>query len=90
MKVSCESRYGDLRTFYQEQGNWYFDAGDADAESMRYGLSSKAGEYSFVDPRGGPMVSVGERLCKYDKALPDQEILNIVTDYEKGAFRLFV
>lgn len=51
---------------------------------IRYGFSEDQNTLSFIDPSGGPFISVGTSLKEYNSKLPDKPIISIVRDDETG------
>lgn len=66
--VIVKYRYGDERTFYEKDGEWFVDLGER--------IFVRSGE-EFVEPNGGPFISKGTKLSRYSSRLPDVEITTI-------------
>jgi|688.fasta_scaffold413380_2 hypothetical protein len=48
--------------------------------SVRWGYKEDSTEIDFVDPSGGPFISVGTSLRDLHPKLPDKEIVSITVD----------
>lgn len=73
-KYTVKSRYGEERHFEFYDHGVYFVA---NTRWCRFGHNN-AGKISFVDPDGGPFVSVGANLNEFGDDFPDFVIGEIV------------
>ena len=72
-KIELKSRYGDIHILEKiEDKKYKFLPSD---EYMRVGLTEDRNKYYFVDPSGGPFISVGSILPEVNSKVKDIEFI---------------
>lgn len=72
-KIELASRYGDIHILEKiEDKKYKFLPSD---EYMRVGLTEDRNKYYFVDPSGGPFISVGSILPEVNSKVKDIEFM---------------
>lgn len=72
-KIELTSRYGDIHILEKiEDKKYKFLPSD---EYMRVGLTEDRNKYYFVDPSGGPFISVGSILPEVNSKVKDIEFI---------------
>lgn len=71
--IELKSRYGDIHKLEKiEEKKYKFLPSD---EYMRVGLTEEINKYYFVDPSGGPFISVGSILPEVNSKVKDIEFM---------------
>ena len=71
--IKLKSRYGDIHKLEKiEEKKYKFLPSD---EYMRVGLTKDRNKYHFVDPSGGPFISVGSILPEVNSKVKDIEYI---------------
>lgn len=71
--IKLKSRYGDTHKLEKiEEKKYKFLPSD---EYMRVGLTEDRNKYYFVDPSGGPFISVGSILPEVNSKVKDIEFI---------------
>ncbi len=89
MEYEIKSRYGDIHKItdnYDDSFN--FIAAENCREFMRFGFKKTPDAITFVDPSGGPFISVGTKLSDYSEDLPSKTIRRI--EMGEDGIKLFV
>lgn len=72
-KIELKSRYGDIHILEKiEDKKYKFLPSD---NYMRCGLTEDKNKYHFVDPSGGPFISVGSILPEVNSKVKDIEFM---------------
>lgn len=72
-KIELKSRYGDIHILEKiEDKKYKFLPSD---NYMRCGLTEDKNKYHFVDPSGGPFISVGSILPEVNSKVKDIEFI---------------
>lgn len=72
-KIELKSRYGDIHILEKiEDKKYKFLPSD---NYMRCGLTEYKNKYHFVDPSGGPFISVGSILPEVNSKVKDIEFI---------------
>lgn len=72
-KIELKSRYGDIHILEKiEDKKYKFLPSD---NYMRCGLTDDKNKYHFVDPSGGPFISVGSILPEVNSKVKDIEFI---------------
>ena len=72
-KIELKSRYGDIHILEKiEDKKYKFLPSD---NYMRCGLTEDKNKYHFVDPSGGPFISVGNKLQEVDATVKEIEFV---------------
>lgn len=72
-KIELKSRYGDIHILEKiEDKKYKFLPSD---NYMRCGLTDDKNKYHFVDPSGGPFISVGSILPEVNSKVKDIEFM---------------
>lgn len=72
-KIELKSRYGDIHILEKiEDKKYKFLPSD---EYMRVGLTEDRNKYYFVDPSGGPFISVSSILPEVNSKVKDIEFI---------------
>ena len=72
-KIELKSRYGDIHILEKiEDKKYKFLPSD---NYMRCGLTEDKNKYHFVDPSGGPFISVGSILAEVTSKVKDIEFI---------------
>ena len=74
-KYQLYCRYNDIHVIVEDEGK--YKVSFSDCAYLRAGYQKDSDELSFVDPPGGPFVSVGHSLSDFNNKLPDLEIKGI-------------
>ena len=83
-----KGRHGHSMTFYeQEDGRYRVELTGECSAYTRFGFD-EGPVYRFVDPPGGPFVSVGQHLDDFNREAPKKKITAIVN--ESGTWLLEV
>ena len=89
MEHKIRSRYGDIHKIIDNNDcSFDFIAAENCREFMRFGFKETPDVITFVDPPGGPFVSVGSKLSDYSKDLPSKTIRRI--EMGEDGIKLFV
>ena len=87
MEHKIRSRYGDIHKIIDNNDN-SFDFIAADDSFTRFGFKKTPDAITFIDPSGGPFISVGSKLSDYSKDLPPKTIKRI--KWGNDGIKLFV
>ncbi len=71
---TTESRYGDERLFFYKDSKWYTNL--KECLFIRV-ITNYDKTLSAIDPDGGPYIAIGDKLSRFNKALPDITISKI-------------
>ena len=87
MEYEIKSRYGDTHKIIKHEDHYEFVIAEKCKDWVRYGYRTNPKHIEFVDPSGGPFISVGSKLSSYHKDLPNKSIVRIDSD---SNIKLFV
>ena len=77
MEREIKSRYGDIHKIVEHEDHYEFIIAENCRDMVRFGFRDTPENIQFVDPAGGPFISVGSKLSSYHKDLPNKSIVRI-------------
>lgn len=84
MKAKYLNRYGNTITFELLESNGLVDVVKVSGfNHYRCGFNSETRQVEFVDPEGGPFISVGQNLSEYFK-VDTKMIVQSIIDSDSG------
>jgi hypothetical protein len=88
-KYVIENRYGDMYSIDSENDKWYYNVNGSQFIRCSYAIDNH--EFlEFIDPAGGPLISIDTSLKMYHPDLPDMIIDSIYYDQETLKYKLGV
>jgi hypothetical protein len=89
MEITLQNRYGDLQTFNpMDDGNILWKQS---GRYFRAGMTETEGDYTFIDPSGGPFIGVGTNMSDIHPELSGVvDHIQALVSEEKGHYLIVI